>query len=60
MRWMRKTWLASASALGVGAVLVVAGCYHTPVETSDLARGPAPAGRADHPVLLSVRSCRGR
>jgi hypothetical protein len=39
---MRNVWLAGASALGLIAVLAVAGCYHTPVDTSEFGRGPAP------------------
>jgi hypothetical protein len=38
---MRKSWLGGSS-LVLGAVLVAAGCYNTPVDTSDYARGPAP------------------
>ena len=42
MQTMRKLWLAGTSILGIVAVLAVAGCYHTPVDTSVLANGPAP------------------
>ncbi len=42
MRSMRNPWLAGPSILGLLALLAVAGCYHTPVDTSDYARGPAP------------------
>jgi hypothetical protein len=38
---MRNPWLAGA-ILVLTAVLAVAGCYHTPVDTSDYAQGPAP------------------
>ena len=42
MQSMRNPWLAGPSILGLLAILAVAGCYHTPVDTSDYARGPAP------------------
>src|SRR5260370_3642752 len=42
MRNMRIHWLAGSSILGVIVTLAVAGCYHTPVDTSEYARGPAP------------------
>src|SRR6516225_25584 len=42
MRTMRNAWLTGSSILGVVATLAVAGCYHTPIETSEFARGPAP------------------
>src|SRR2546421_116613 len=51
----RRRWLA-ASVVALGTLGVVAGCYNTPVETSDLAKGPAPLERrpaatpADGPV----------
>jgi hypothetical protein len=41
MRSKRNTWLAS-SVLGLAGVLTTVGCFHTPVETSDYAQGPAP------------------
>ncbi len=40
MRSVRSAWLGG-SALALG-VLVAAGCYNTPVDTSEYARGPAP------------------
>jgi hypothetical protein len=42
MRKLRNLWLAGPALLGLLAVLAVAGCYNTPVDTSDFARGPAP------------------
>jgi hypothetical protein len=38
---MRNPWLAG-SILVLTAVLAAAGCYHTPIDTSDYAQGPAP------------------
>ena len=38
---MRNPWLAG-SALTLLGMLAAAGCYHTPVDTSDYERGPAP------------------
>jgi hypothetical protein len=40
MRSLRNPWLAG-SVLVVGVLLAV-GCYNTPVDTSEYARGPAP------------------
>jgi len=37
-----RNFLLSGSALVLGALLIVAGCYNTPIDTSDCARGPAP------------------
>jgi hypothetical protein len=42
MRCRRNLWLACPAVLGLLAALAVAGCYSTPVDTSELARGPAP------------------
>ena len=42
MRSVRTCWLAGPWLPGVLMVLLMAGCYHTPVETSELAGGPAP------------------
>ena len=36
---MRHRWL---TRLALSGLLAAAGCYNTPVDTSDLARGPAP------------------
>ena len=41
MRSMRNLWLAG-SLLVLTGVLALAGCYNTPIETSDFAQGPAP------------------
>jgi hypothetical protein len=41
MRNLRKIWVVGAGLLLVG-VVTLTGCHNTPVETSDLARGPAP------------------
>ena len=41
MRTLRKSWLAG-SMLMVAGVVAGVGCYHTPVDTSDYAQGPAP------------------
>jgi hypothetical protein len=41
MRNMRLPWLAG-SILGLGGILGAAGCYNTPIDTSEFARGPAP------------------
>ena len=38
---VRNPWLAG-SVVFLGALLASAGCYNTPVETSEYARGPAP------------------
>jgi hypothetical protein len=38
---MRKLWLAGSIFSLIG-VMAAAGCYHTPVDTSTFARGPAP------------------
>jgi hypothetical protein len=49
MQSMRKHWLAGSSLLGLIAALAVAGCYHTPVDTSEFAQGPA-SGRMPSPA----------
>jgi hypothetical protein len=41
MRYLRKPWL-SGSALLLAAMLVGAGCYNTPTNTSEFEQGPAP------------------
>jgi hypothetical protein len=41
MRRMRILWVAGSVLVLVGALSVV-GCYHTPVDTSEYAEGPAP------------------
>jgi hypothetical protein len=41
MRNWRNPWL-SGSLVVLAAILTTAGCYHTPVDTSEYARGPAP------------------
>jgi hypothetical protein len=41
MRSVRTTWPAW-SVLVLGALLAAAGCYYTPIDTSEYARGPAP------------------
>ena len=38
---MRNPWV-SRTVLVLGGILAAAGCYNTPVDTSDFARGPAP------------------
>ncbi len=44
MRLMRRPWLTGPAALGMAVALTMTltGCFNTPVDTSDLARGPAP------------------
>jgi hypothetical protein len=37
----RKRWLA-VSVVALGTFWIVAGCYNTPVDTSEYAKGPAP------------------
>jgi hypothetical protein len=37
-----RNFLRVGSALAVTTALAIAGCYHTPVDTSDYAQGPAP------------------
>jgi hypothetical protein len=46
---MRYSWLGGSAILGLVLVVAVAGCYNTPVDNSDLARGPAPL-RIDSPA----------
>jgi hypothetical protein len=41
MRSMRNPWLAGAVVV-LGVLLAAMGCYNTPVDTSEYARGPAP------------------
>jgi hypothetical protein len=41
MRKKRKLWLAG-SVIGLCGALAAAGCYNTPIDTSEFARGPAP------------------
>lgn len=41
MRSTRSYWLAGAVPV-LAVVLAAAGCYHTPIDTSDYAQGPAP------------------
>ena len=41
MRSKRSLWLAG-SRLVLSGILTATGCYHTPVDTSELAQGPAP------------------
>jgi hypothetical protein len=48
----RNPWLGGA-VLGLTGLLAVAGCYNTPVDTSDLALGPAPR-RFPSPVKEST------
>ena len=42
MRKIRNPWLVGPAILGLVTVVAVAGCYNTPVDLSDFARGPAP------------------
>jgi hypothetical protein len=44
MRDLRNPWMAG-SILVLAGVLAAAGCYHTPVDTSEYERGPAPLRR---------------
>ena len=37
----RNPWLA-ATVLALGGILAAAGCYNTPLDTSEFAQGPAP------------------
>ncbi len=48
MRNLRHPWLAG-SILGLGGILAAAGCYNTPIDISEFARGPAPL-RAPSPA----------
>src|SRR5438445_613190 len=41
MPMMRNPWVCG-SVLALAGALAAAGCYNTPVDTSDFARGPAP------------------
>ncbi|HEV3116174.1 MAG TPA: hypothetical protein VGY58_03925 [Gemmataceae bacterium] len=41
MRNMRKPWAAGLALLAAGG-LAALGCYHTPVDNSEYAQGPAP------------------
>ena len=41
MRNLRHPWLAG-SILGLIGILAAAGCYNTPIDTSEFARGPVP------------------
>jgi hypothetical protein len=41
MRSVRKLWLAGSGFALIG-IVAAAGCYHTPVDTSTYAQGPAP------------------
>lgn len=41
MRRMPKPWLAGLTLMA-GVILSAIGCYHTPIDTSDYAQGPAP------------------
>ena len=42
MRTKRNHWLLGSSILGVITAMAVAGCYHTPIDNSEFAQGPAP------------------
>jgi hypothetical protein len=57
MRLMRNHWLASSSMLGVIVTMAVAGCYHTPVDTSEYARGPAPLRMPSPEKVAEGGSC---
>jgi hypothetical protein len=41
VRNMRNAWMAGL-VLAAGGALTTLGCYHTPVDTSEYAQGPAP------------------
>jgi hypothetical protein len=56
MRFIRKTWLAGTSLLGLGAALTLFGCTHTPVDNSELGRGPAPL-RLPSPAKEGEAAC---
>jgi hypothetical protein len=55
MQRLRTPWLAG-STLVLSALLVSGGCYHTPVDTSEFARGPAPR-RMPSPAKEAEASC---
>jgi hypothetical protein len=57
MRIMRNHWLAGSSILGVIVSMAVAGCYHTPVDTSEYARGPAPLRMPSPERVAEKGSC---
>jgi hypothetical protein len=57
MRSMRKHWLAGSSILGVIVTMAVAGCYHTPVDTSEYARGPVPLREPSPERVVEKGSC---
>src|SRR5258708_10618820 len=57
MRTMRNHWLTGWSILGVIVTLAVAGCYHTPVDTSEYARGPAPLRMPSPAKVAEGGSC---
>jgi hypothetical protein len=56
MRNLRSPCLTGSAVLGLAAALAVAGCYSTPVDNSDFARGPAPL-RMPSPASPVVNSC---
>ena len=53
---LRNPWLAGPALLGLGTVLVMAGCYNTPVDVSNFARGPAPL-RMPSPAKAGAANC---
>src|SRR5579862_4699599 len=55
MRSMRNSWTAG-SIFVLAGVLTTAGCFHTAVETSDYAQGPAPR-RIPSPAREAEASC---
>lgn len=56
MRNRRSPWLAGPVLLSVVAVVALGGCYNTPIDTSDLARGPAPL-RMPSPAKAGENCC---
>jgi hypothetical protein len=56
MRNLRNPWLTGTALLGLATALAVAGCYNTPVDNSDFARGPAPM-RMPSPASPAGNSC---
>jgi hypothetical protein len=56
MRYLRNSWLAGSTSLGVITAVAMAGCFHTPVDTTDLGQGPAPL-RMPSPAKEGEAAC---
>jgi hypothetical protein len=53
---MRIPWLAGL-IFAAGAVLAAIGCYHTPIDTSEYAQGPAPLRMSSSEAAGAVCDC---